>query len=180
VWVLSERTSAIYALRGDLRGADPALEPPVLVGELEHIGKSSNKGWEGIALRPGKFQADGVPRLIAVHENKPKLVGVFSAALETEALLKLPKPIRKALDDLSDVCVHPDNGNLLLLSDESAAIVEVELAYDGDEVAELIEVERLELDVGKKEKPEGLCIDELGILWVVTDGDPHVRSYERV
>ena len=176
IWVLSERTSAIYALARDGDG----LGEPSLVAELKHIAKKSNKGWEGMTIRRAEAWPDQTARLVTVHEGKPRAVGVFDlATFDVESLLELPKATKKVLADVSDLTVDPETDHLLLLSDESHSIAEVQLVYvdGGLRGLELLDV--LELDVGKKEKPEGLCFDEDGALWVVTDGDAHLRSFVR-
>jgi len=174
-WVLSERTSAVLSLAIERDGRDVRLGPPRLVGSIEHIARKSNKGWEGIAILPGD-----PPRAIACHEAKPKRVGVFAIdTLATEAILGFPKDLRKALPDVSDLTMDNATGRLLLLSDEAACIAEVDIVFDGasPEALSLVSVTRL--DLGKKEKAEGLCFDADGTLWMVTDGDPHLRSYAR-
>lgn len=171
-WVLSERTSAVHSL-GIERGEDGvALGAPELVGELEHIARKSNKGWEGIEVSGG--------HALACHEGKPRRVGVFSLAdLSVLAVLKLPKRAEKALSDFSDLTVDPSTGRVLLLSDESACFAELDVHLEDDVPAELSLHSVVDLDLGKKEKAEGICFDAFGVLWLVTDGDPHLRAFER-
>lgn len=175
-WVLSERTSAVYSLSVAREGRDVEVGPPTLVAEIEHIARKKNKGWEGIALWRGP-----TTRVVACHEAKPKRVGVFAVdTLETLAMLELPDSIKDALGDISDLTVDPETGRLLLLSDESAAIAEAEFVLDDDSAPTgLVLVELTELRLGKKEKAEGLCFDEAQVLWMVTDGDPHLRAFGR-
>jgi len=171
-WVLSERTSAVHSLSIDKTRSGVELAPPRLVAALEHIARKNNKGWEGIEV----FGAHA----FACHEDKPKRVGVFSLPdLVTVAVMKLPKSADSALDDLSDVCIDPLSGHLIVLSDESACFAELSLEVDHG-VPTALALERIvEIDVGKKEKPEGVCVDGRGALWLVTDGDPHLRAFER-
>ena len=171
-WVLSERTSLVISLSIERSGADLSLGVPQVVGALPHIARKHNKGWEGLAILPGD-----PPRVLACHEAKPKRVGVFSLeTLETDRMLSFPKRLRRALADVSDLCVDPETGHLLLLSDESACIVEARIELGA---AELSPVATTPLDLGKKEKAEGLCFDAAGQLWLVTDGDAHLRSFSR-
>lgn len=171
-WVLSERTSAVYALPIQRAKGRVRLGAPRLVGEVEHVAKKKNKGWEGLALWPGSS-----PRLLACHEDKPRRIGVFGADLRTIAMLSLPDALDEALADLSDLTVDPRSGHVLLLSDESHALAEVAVVLDDDGVPAELEVAGVtELDLGKKEKPEGICFDEAGVLWLVTDGKPHLYA----
>ena len=173
VWVLSERTSAVLALPLERAGDHVHLGPPRLVGELEHLAKKRNKGWEGIA------RGDG-PTVLSCHEARPRRVGVFRASdLRTEALLSLPADLGDALPDLSDLTVDPASGHLLLLSDESATLAEVAVRCEGGVPRALETVGVTRLALGKREKAEGLCFDEDGILWLVTDGKPRLRSFTR-
>ncbi len=174
-WVLSERTSAVLSLSVERSGSDVTLGVPTLVGSIEHIARKSNKGWEGIAIWPGQ-----PARVLACHEAKPKRVGVFALdTLATEAMLSFPKDLRKAMPDVSDLTVDPQTGHLLLLSDEAACLSEVEIQLEGGVPEGLRLLSVTELDLGKKEKAEGLCFDEAGTLWLVTDGDPHLRALAR-
>lgn len=173
-WVLSERTSAVLALPIERDGDAISVGAPRLVGEVEHVAKKKNKGWEGIALWPGD-----PPRVIACHEAKPRRVGVFGADLSTVAFLELPASLEDELEDLSDLTVDPETGHLLLLSDESAAVAEVAVRFARGVPAALERVSLTRLDLGKKEKPEGLCFDEHGTLWLVTDGRPHLYAFTR-
>lgn len=171
-WVLSERTSAVYSLAvRTLHGALDVGEP-TLVAELEHIARKKNKGWEGLEV--------GADFAFACHEDKPKRIGVFSLEdLRTIAKLRLPKDADDALDDLSDLTIDPATGRLLVLSDESACFAELSVRVDDGEPSALVLEALTELDLGKKEKPEGLSFDRHGALWLVTDGDPHLRAFAR-
>lgn len=173
-WVLSERTSAVLALPIERDGDEPRVGAPRLVGEVEHVAKKKNKGWEGITLWPG-----AAPRLLACHEDRPRRVGVFTADLATIAFLSLPDALEDALEDLSDLTFDPVTGHLLLLSDESQAIAEVAIRVEDGAPVALEPVGLTRLELGKKEKPEGLCFDEAGTLWLVTDGRPHLYAFTR-
>lgn len=171
-WVLSERTSAVYSLAIERDGSEIQLAAPELVAEIEHIARKKNKGWEGIEV----FGS----HVLCCHEDKPKRIGVFSLPhLETVAVLDLPKRVDKALDDLSDLTVDPETGRLILLSDEAACFAELDLYLEDDVPAALTLHTIVELDLRKKEKAEGVCFDSYGVLWLVTDGDPHLRAFER-
>lgn len=159
----------------DKTGA-PELGTPQPIGKLPSIGREDNKGWEGVAwipdgaLAPGEF-------LLAVHERKPKRLGIFTyPALETRVLLELPRQAKDAMRDLSDLAFDPKTGHVWILSDESRCLVDLALdGLGGDEVS--LEVSAIHpLDVGKRQKPEGVCI-EGDALWLVTDGEPFLYDF---
>lgn len=136
------------------------------LGSLPRIGKVKNKGWEGLSVLPRQFSRDGKEQLVAVHEGKPKRVGLFRLpSLETEAILKLHRKARDLLGDLADVAVCPQTGHFFVLSDESRRIAE--LVCEGEQLSLL---GCFDLPLPKREKPEGLAFDGPGTLWVVTDG----------
>ena len=171
-WVLSERTAAVLSLAIVRDGPDLELRAPTLVAELEHVARKGNKGWEGIEVAAG--------HALACHEDRPKRIGVFSLPdLATVTQLKLPKRVERALDDLSDLTVDPHTGRVILLSDESACFAELDVTLRDGAPAALTLHEIVELDLRKREKAEGVCFDAHGTLWLVTDGDPHLRAFAR-
>jgi|GEM_PF-882930 len=128
----------------------------------------ANKGWEGLAHLPAAVAFDGRDHLVAVHEDKPRAVGVFawpSLTLEHTVLIDdLDGEFDDLLPDLSDVAVHPATGELWIMSDEGECIVRVTLGASG---LTLVASHSLPVDDG--EKPEGLAFDDDGALWLVTD-----------
>ena len=133
-----------------------------------------NKGWEGIAFLPASLAFDQRDHLVAVHEGKPRLVGVFSwPSLSPERHIDIGPPLDALLADLSDVAVHPRTGELWILSDESEAVARVQLTKAG-----LTFVAAHTVPVGDGEKPEGIAFDEAGALWLVTDNSSRLLRLE--
>lgn len=171
-----EQTRTLYTLSEDegvllafevVAGAEATLSPAREVARLHRPGSTPNKGWEGLAVLPARFRKDGVARLIAVHEGAPKAVAVYALpGLELRATVALTGELDAALGDVADVAVCPDTGNLLLLSDQSEALAEVELAADD---GSLRMVSLHTLPVANKAKPEGVTVTADGQLLVVTD-----------
>ncbi|MFO0646206.1 MAG: SdiA-regulated domain-containing protein [Polyangiales bacterium] len=171
-----ELTRKLYTLSEDegvllsfdvVPGAEATLSPAHEEARLDRHGDTENKGWEGVALLPARFRKDGVARLIAVNEGAPKAVAVYALpGLERRATVELSGELDAALGDVADVAVCPDTGNLLLLSDQSEVLAEVELAAD-DRSLRMISLHRL--PVANKAKPEGLAVTADGQLLVVTD-----------
>ncbi|MBS3734707.1 MAG: SdiA-regulated domain-containing protein [Phycisphaerae bacterium] len=117
-----------------------------------------NKGMEGVAYDPkGR-------RLFVVKEKPPALYGVTLPA-EGQDLDKATS--RKRWDfnedtvnisDAAGVCWHADSGHLLVVSDESACVVECTLSGR--------EISRLDVEAPQ---PEGVAIGPDGTLYVVSE-----------
>ncbi|MBI5494686.1 MAG: SdiA-regulated domain-containing protein [Deltaproteobacteria bacterium] len=176
VLVLSEDRNQVGEVSLDRRGL--ALGKAEKLGELPDISRTGNKGFEGLALLPGANTPDGKPRLLAIHEGDPrKLVVMDRRTLHAEGTLSLTQRLKDHLADLADVAVDPRTGHLFLLSDESAAVAEVELvatrkARGGAVSWDLRVVGTCELPYevdGKRLQPEGLAFDDKGDLWVVAE-----------
>lgn len=173
LYVVSEADAVVHAIAIERDGSFGEPEP---LGELPDLDGPSNKGWEGIAWLPARFNPERRNRLVAVHEGNPRRVGLFDPDdLGNEELLKLPGDVKDALADLSDIAVDPATGNLFLLSDESSAIAEVKLVREDGELAlETVGIRKLPFKKGLR--PEGLAFDGNGNLLVVTEGDAKLRT----
>jgi uncharacterized protein YjiK len=124
---------------------------------------ADNSGLEGIT---GDMKAG---RMFVVKEKTPRRIYEFATPSAEKPKPEITQPWDaeaglKGATDISAVYFHPPSGNLLLLSDESACIVECTM--DGKEVA------RLPLKAGSAglqtslKQPEGLTLDEEGNLYV--------------
>jgi uncharacterized protein YjiK len=148
---------------------DGSLGAPVVIGKLPK-GRSKNKGWEGIAWLPKARNAERRDRLVLVHEDRPRVVGLFNPEdLYDHALLELPPELKAALADLSDVAVEPSNGDLYLLSDDSSAIGIARLVRYRRTLA-LESVAVLSLPVQDMQS-EGIAFDGKGRLYLVSERD---------
>jgi uncharacterized protein YjiK len=160
LWTLSEEDGAVLATSLDTRSPRPAL-----IGHLPRPGTMKNKGFEGLAYLPARFSPSGRASLVAVHEDKPRSVGVFVLPdLEQTHDLNLPDEAKDLLEDLSDVTIDPVTGQLLLLSDRSRRVALMRI--DGKS---LIMSESHDLPLKKSEKPEGLDFASSSRLLIVTD-----------
>ncbi len=174
-WVVSEDDRMVHAIPIDGRsGGEPRK-----VGKLPVLGghEAANKGWEGIAFLPAALGPEGKDRLVAIHEGRPRRIGFFDPAdLGNPVLIDLPEELDDQLEDLSDLAIDPRTGNLVLLSDVSAAIAEISLAKcrrDGGIEARAVSVRSLPFAQGLH--AEGLAFAKDGTLWVVTEGDQTAR-----
>lgn len=135
-----------------------------------------NKGWEGIAFLDAAAAYDKRPHLVAVHEGKPRALGVFSfPALKLERTIAIEGELDELLPDLSDIAVHPESGELWILSDESEHVARVKLTKSS---LELVASHAIPVEDG--EKPEGIAFDESGALWLVTDDTGRLLRLELV
>ncbi len=168
LWALAENDGAV--LQFSLSGTSPR---PTVIGRLPRPGTKKNKGFEGLAFLPARLSPSGRRSLIAVHEGKPRRVGVFALPdLELTHELKLPDKAKKLLKDLADVTVDPVSGALLLLSDQSRRIVVAHIVDDELELAGSVN-----LPLGRKEKPEGIDFAGRSRLLVVTDDSAKLLEF---
>jgi uncharacterized protein YjiK len=160
LWALAEEKGAVLAI--SLRTRSPR---PTIIGHLPRLGTKKNKGFEGLAYLPARFSPSGRASLVAVHEEKPRRVGVFVLPdLELTHDLKLPDEAKDLLKDLSDVTVDPVTGQLLLLSDRSRRVVLARITGKTLTVSG-----SHDLPLRRGEKPEGLDFSSTSQLLVVTD-----------
>lgn len=160
LWALAEEEGAVLAI--SLRPRSPR---PTVIGYLPRLGTKKNKGFEGLAFLPARFSPSRRASLVAVHEEQPRRVGVFALPdLELTHDLKLPNVAKDLLNDLSDVTVDPETGQLLLLSDRSRRVVQARIAGMNLTVSG-----SHDLPLRRGEKPEGLAFASSSRLLIVTD-----------
>jgi uncharacterized protein YjiK len=160
VWALTEEDGTVIAIPL----GTTAVRAKVL-GRLNRPGTKKNKGFEGLAFLPARLSPTRRPSLVAVHERKPRRVGVFALpGLEQTHDLKLPEKAKEVLRDLADVTVDPVTGALLLLSDQSQRIAMTRITK-----GELELTGSYQLPLDDREKPEGLDFASASRLLVVTD-----------
>jgi uncharacterized protein YjiK len=160
LWALSEEEGVVLGI--SLRTRSPR---PTEIGHLPRPGSKKNKGFEGLAFLAARLSPSRRASLVAVHEHKPRGVGVFVFPdLEQTHDLRLPDEAKELLKDLSDVTVDPVTGQLLLLSDQSRRIVLTRIVGK-----QLTVSGSHDLPLKKSEKPEGLDFASRSRLLVVTD-----------
>lgn len=126
-----------------------------------------NSGIEGLTYDPGRNC------LFAVKEKTPRKIYQIRLPHEQadgHTSVTLPWNIEKThygLTDLSGICCDPDSGNLLILSHESAALVEATVRGT--------EVSRLRLSAGSSgldravPQAEGIAVDTEGTIYMCSE-----------
>jgi len=158
--VLAEHDGGIWRFCVD----DHNLRGGARLGSLPRLSEKKNRGWEGIAFAAAGTLAEHM-ELVAVHQAKPRRIGLFDAeTLTQQSLLRLPKDARKAIGELNGVAIDA-GGRILLLSGKSGRIAEMRLE---DQALSLVRVYRIESS--ESDVPEGISIDAEGRVWLCTDG----------
>jgi uncharacterized protein YjiK len=159
VWALAEESGEVVRVSGTARRSVVSL------GRLVRPGRRRNKGYEGLAYLPRSLSPNGRASLVAVHEGKPRRVGIFTLPdLVQTHDLKLPPEAKSALADLADVTADPVTGALLLLSEESRRIGVCLVRDEGLEMQSVTDI-----DVIDEARPEGLDFVTPSRLVVVTE-----------
>ncbi len=168
VWALAEESGEV--VRVSTRGRGMTVTS---LGRLPRPGNTKNKGYEGLAYLPRTHSPNGRASLVAVHEDKPRRVGIFALPdLAETHTFKLPADAKDALTDLADVTVDPVSGALLLLSEETRRIGVCTIAGERLALQSLTDVR-----VRQAERPEGLDFVTPSRLVVVTEGPATVITF---
>lgn len=129
------------------------------------FGKKKNKGVEGIAL----FGT----RLLCANEARPR--GLFLVDLDADDTVEvaLDEAILAACDDLSGLAFDARRGTYLLVSDESAALVELALEEHGGGVTGRLRAAYALVDERGEplERVEGVAVDPSGAWWVLLENE---------
>jgi uncharacterized protein YjiK len=176
VYAVSEESGEVFAFRARRVAGRVALSEPKRLGVLPRPGDVENKGWEG-ASHLGPVAGHG-PCLVVAHERDPKALGVFTLPelREVTTISLEDTEVGALLDDVADVAVCPRTDHLFLLSDESHRIVEARLDL-GAGALELVGA--FDLDLRKKDKPEGIAFESSERLVVVTDDPSRLLRFAR-
>ncbi len=124
----------------------------------------NNVGLEGLAYTPGRFYItkEKQPRRIYTVETQgaPDRLGAVAEPWDAETH-------HFELDDLAGIFWHAGTGHLLLLSEESKAIVEV--TPDGREIARMALRAGVSGLTSTPPQPEGITMDDAGRLYIVSE-----------
>lgn len=172
LFVIREERAELLRYDWPLRG-EPTLDKTFDLGRPD----AKNKGFEGLAYLPAEHTPDGEPRLLLAHEGKPRrLFWLDDSGKGALRELALEGAAKELLRDFSALAVEPTTGHLFVASDESGAVAELALRFDGDEVqARLVQA----FPVGRAQRIEGLTFDAQGTLYVLTENDGKLHTFRR-
>lgn len=141
-----------------------------------------NKGVEGLAYIPEDISPTGQPQLLLANEGNPRKLLMLGDGGKGKPLpVKLEREVYSACHDFSAMAIDPVTGHLFISSDESATVVQVKLARDGDKiVGKLVQAFPIRDEKGKAmERVEGLAFNEKGDLFVLTENDGRLHQLAR-
>jgi uncharacterized protein YjiK len=170
-----EEAAELLAFRWD--GEASTVGPPTR--RPLRLGKKRNKGVEGLIHLPAAASPIGRAGLLVANEDKPRAIFFLAdgAGDEEPVEIELDRGVAAACDDFSGLSYDAGRGSVLLVSDESAALVEIELVAQGGGVAGRLRAAfHLEDARGKAlERVEGVAVDAAGAWWVLLENDRELR-----
>jgi uncharacterized protein YjiK len=157
-----------------LARSDPKLERRVAL----KLGKKENKGVEGMVHLAAEASPTGRSGLLLANEDKPRRLFFLAdssgeGSEEDPVSVEMDRGILDACDDFSGLAWDATRGSVLVVSDESASLVELRLHAEGDAIAATcVEVFALEDEAGDAlERVEGVAVDAAGAWWVLLEND---------
>ncbi len=137
------------------------------------LGKKENKGVEGMVHLGPKDSPTGRSGLLLANEDKPRRLFFLPDGEEDPSAVTTDRGILDACEDFSGLAWDPTRRTVLVVSDESAALVELRLEADGDAIAATsVESFSLEDESGDPlERVEGVAVDAAGAWWVLLEND---------
>ncbi|EOI1351373.1 SdiA-regulated domain-containing protein [Citrobacter amalonaticus] len=152
----SEKDSVAWLVNIDIHARSYTIISKI---ELDDFDQPKNKGLEGLAWDKEKH------RLFAAKEKKPLIISVIK--IHNHAKEDIPACATASLKDVSGLHYHAATSSLLVLSDESKKVVEIN--------TEGRTVDRLYLTAGwsglSEDIPqaEGIALDDAGDLYIVSE-----------
>lgn len=141
------------------------------------LGKKENKGVEGMVHLAAEVSPTGRSGLLLANEDKPRrlffLADSSGEGSEDPVSIEMDREILEACDDFSGLAWDATRKSVLVVSDESASLVELRLHAEGDAIAATcVEVFALEDEAGDAlERVEGVAVDAAGAWWVLLEND---------
>ncbi|MFV0456361.1 MAG: SdiA-regulated domain-containing protein [Pseudomonas sp.] len=175
--IADEREQRLVEVRldGDAQVFDAAGAPQLSLG----IGLNGNKGLEGLAYDPLSETL-----LVAKERNPVRIFGIrgflhrqSEAVLDMEVLEDVERDERLFLRDISSLDFDAASGHLLVLSDESRLLLELD--RDGQPISSLSLLagqHGLERSVPQA---EGVVLDDRGVLYLISEPNLFYRFVPR-
>ncbi len=165
----AEDQGELFVHRWDGR---PGTQAKLVERRNYRFGKRKNKGVEGIAPYGG--------RLLCANEGKPRALMVVGDSSEDPIEVVLDPAIGEACEDFSGLAYDAHRKSWLLVSDESASLVELAISDMPTPTARLLGAWELHDERGVKlERVEGVAVDDEGSWWVLLE-DEHALCRVRV
>lgn len=175
--IADERDQRLVEVRldADARMFDAAGAPQLSLG----IGLNGNKGLEGLAYDPLSETL-----LVAKERNPVRIFGIRGflhrqpeAALDVEVLEDVERDARLFLRDLSSLDFDAASGHLLVLSDESRLLLEVD--RDGRPISSLSLLAGQHGLESSVPQAEGVALDDRGVLYLISEPNLFYRFVPR-
>lgn len=137
------------------------------------LGKKENKGVEGMVHLGAEHSPTGRSGLLLVNEDKPRKLFFLPDGEEDPAAVSMDRGILDACEDFSGLAWDAKRKSVLVVSDESASLVEVRLQAEGGAIsATAVEAFDLEDEAGDALlRVEGVAVDAAGAWWVLLEND---------
>ena len=146
-------------------GGEPAAVAPLESRRELRFGKRKNKGVEGLAMFGDK--------LLCANEDKPRGLYVVEPGADEGVEVELDPAVTEACEDFSGLAHDPRRGSFLVVSDESARLVELSVEASGGGYAarcrgvfDLVDEQGAPL-----ERVEGVAVDLDGAWWVLLENE---------
>lgn len=140
------------------------------------LGKRKNKGVEGLTHLAAALSPTGRAGLLIANEAKPRaLFFLHDAAAPDEdpAEIELLPGLTASCEDFSGLALDSSRNSVLVVSDESASLVEIQVRRDGETiVARAVSAYDLVDEAGDAlERVEGVAVDDASAWWVLLEND---------
>jgi len=176
LYVHVEEDAELLAYRWDARRDSL---PVAIARRPLRLGKGRNKGVEGLAHLAAGSSPTGRSALLVANEAKPRAIVLLADgnAAGAPVEIELDRAIGDVCDDFSGLSLDPRTGSVLLVSDESATLVEIGFATEGGRlVGTLRNAFHLEDERGRAlKRVEGVCVDRSGAWWVLLENACELR-----
>lgn len=165
LWVFAEESRILFAYRWSGESGDA----PTLVGQRAlALGDVDNKGVEGLVWLDAAASPTGEPGLLLANEGSPRAVRFLPDAGAEPISIAIDDAILAACGDFSGLAYDGANRAVLVVSDESSALVEARIE-PGPRLT-LVRARALVDEEGEPlERVEGVVVDASNRTWVLLE-----------
>lgn len=169
LWVLAEESRILFAYRWSGAAADA----PAPLGQQQlPLGDVENKGVEGLVWLDAASSPTGQAGLLLANEGSPRAIYFLADAGELRPIA-IDAAILEACGDFSGLGYDAKAGTVLVVSDESSALVEARIERGArDARLSLVRARTLVDEDGKAlERVEGVVVDAAHRTWVLLEDE---------